>query len=123
MEIGMDDQDESVSRSLSSCLKTSPVPKVRSNMGRRPKHHLSLQQIEEAIQYILNHIGKKRQISPYMHYSLHEHVTEANAMALPGRFPGTRVLRSSFSPVAPPNTSLVLSHSQVFSRKAGGPGS
>ena len=42
----------------SSYLNSGPVPRVHGNRGRRPKHQLSLEQIKDVIQYVLNYTGK-----------------------------------------------------------------
>ena len=42
----------------SSYLNTGPVPRVHGNRGRRPKHQLSLEQIKDVTQYVLNYTGK-----------------------------------------------------------------
>ena len=41
----------------SSYLKTGPVPRVHGNTGKQPKHHLTLQQIKDVVQYILTYAG------------------------------------------------------------------
>ena len=90
----------------SSYIKTGPVPRVHGNTGKQPKHHLTLQQIKDVVQYILTYAG-----ITLLYMSMHlqlltwlcTHVTEANAMVFPAEFPGTRAQTSSFSLVAPPN--------------------
>ena len=75
----------------SSYIKTGPVPRVHGNTGKQPKHHLTLQQIKDVVQYILTYAG-----ITLLYMSMHlqlltwlcTHVTEANAMVLPGRVPG-----------------------------------
>ena len=42
-----------------SYLKDGPAVRVHGNTGRRAKHHLTLQQIKDIVQYILNYTGKK----------------------------------------------------------------
>ena len=57
-----------------SFLKTGPVPRVHGNTGNRPKHQLSLQQVTDVTQYILNYTGKKQHTCChilYMHYKSH----------------------------------------------------
>ena len=75
----------------SSYIKTGPVPRVHGNTGKQPKHHLTLQQIKDVVQYILTYAG-----TTLLYMSMHlqlltwlcTHVTKANAMVLPGRVPG-----------------------------------
>ena len=40
-----------------SYLVNGPAVRVHGNMGKRPKHHLTLQQIKDIVQYILNYTG------------------------------------------------------------------
>ena len=42
----------------SSYLQSGPIPRVHGNTGRRPKHQLSLQQVKDIVQYVLNYTGK-----------------------------------------------------------------
>ena len=41
----------------SSYIKTGPVPRVHGNTGKQPKHHLTLKQIKDVVQYILTYAG------------------------------------------------------------------
>lgn len=43
-----------------SYLDNGPVVRVHGNSGRKPKFHLTLQQIKDIVQYILNYTGKKK---------------------------------------------------------------
>ena len=42
-----------------SYLATGPVPRVHGNKCRKPRHHLTFEQIKDVIQYILTYTGKK----------------------------------------------------------------
>ena len=51
-----------------SYLDNGPAVRVHGNMGKRPKHHLTLQQVKNIVQYILNYTGKKISIRTlYIH--------------------------------------------------------
>lgn len=41
-----------------SYLQSGPIPRVHGNTGKRPKHHLSLQEVKDIVQYILNYTSK-----------------------------------------------------------------
>lgn len=41
-----------------SYLMNGPAVRVHGNTGKRPKHHLTLQQIKDIVQFILNYTGK-----------------------------------------------------------------
>ena len=61
--------------------------RVHGNTGKRPKHHLTLQQVKDIVQYILNYTGRKNHDNVHVHTHNHMHavpVIEANAMVLPG---------------------------------------
>ena len=45
-----------------SYLNNGPAVRVHGNTGKRPKHHLTLQQVKDIVQYILNYTGKKTSI-------------------------------------------------------------
>ena len=42
-----------------SYLMNGPAVRVHGNTGKRPKHHLTLRQIKDIVQFILNYTGKK----------------------------------------------------------------
>ena len=42
----------------SSFLQSGPIPRVHGNTGKRPKHQLSLQEVKDIVQYVLNYTGK-----------------------------------------------------------------
>ena len=42
-----------------SYLTNGPAVRVHGNIGKRPKHHLTLQQIKDIVQYILNYTGTR----------------------------------------------------------------
>ena len=48
--------------STTSASRGSRTSRIHRNTGKRPKHHLTLQQIKDVIQYILNYTGKKTSI-------------------------------------------------------------
>ena len=70
-----------------SYLQNGPAARVHGNKGRKPKKTLTLQEVKDVVQFILNYAGITkhsriiRQSLPCIH-------TEANAMVLPGRIPG-----------------------------------
>ena len=41
-----------------SYLMNGPAVRVHGNMGKRPQHHLTLQQTKDIVQFILNYTGK-----------------------------------------------------------------
>ena len=54
--------------------------------GKRPKHHLTLQQVKDIVQYILNYTDTKNHDIVHVHTRNHMHavpVTEASAMVIP----------------------------------------
>ena len=40
-----------------SYLTNGPTVRVHGNKGKKPKHHLTLDQIKDVIQYVLNYTG------------------------------------------------------------------
>ena len=77
-----------------SYLQNGPAVRVHGNTGKTPKHHLTLQQVKDIVQYILNYTGRKNHDIMHVHTHNHMHavpVTEANVMVLPGRVPGYKL--------------------------------
>lgn len=50
-----------------SYLTNGPAVRVHGNMGKRPKHHLTYQQVKDIVQYILNYTGMIK----YMYTAIH----------------------------------------------------
>ena len=110
------------------------VARVHGNTGKKKKLGLSLKEIEDVVQFVLNYAGvcvecverrggglkeregerereeivnENQQESYIIINNCHPHylhVPDSNAMLLPGRVPGTRALTSSSSLPAPPST-------------------
>ena len=90
----------SISSKKSSYLTHRPAVRVHGNTGKRPKHHLTLSQIKDDVQFILNYTGMKTvrvhvQVRVQITYNYALTITcmsclltESNAMVLRGRIPG-----------------------------------
>ena len=54
------------SRILKSYLQNGPAVRVHGDTGKRPKHHLTHQQVKDIVQYILNYTGNMT-VCMYIH--------------------------------------------------------
>ena len=90
----------SASSASRTYLTNGPAVRVHENKGKRPKHHLTLQQIKDVIQYILNYTGLKQYIAEYtVHYIVHVRAQQRQMQWSDlDEFLDTRALISSFSP-------------------------
>ena len=66
-----------------SYLQNGPAARVHGNKGRKPKKTLTLQEVKDVVQFILNYAGITEH-SRIIRQSLSCIHTEANAMVLPG---------------------------------------
>ena len=73
-------------------FKTKPVPIVHGNMSRRPKHQLSVHQVnlKMSLSMFLTTLVRSSIVTDCtctINHTLHACVTEVNAVVLPGRVP------------------------------------
>ena len=89
-----------------SYLTNGPAVRVHGNKGKRPKHHLTLQQIKDVIQYILNYTVLKQYIAEcIVRYIVHVRAQQRQMQwSYLDDFLDTRALISSFSPAVQRNT-------------------